>query len=140
MDETEAPQLVLCRAWLTPAGKVPEFANATWYTLLTPGTQPRASLLSQGTYHVKEISRNGNQVHVIVCHPTIRERHIILYWRDAGYRAKILGYSTHTGCLGTFDDETSISEDSNGAEDTIEFSFGERVFSLGDLLVFPRGG
>ena len=136
--ETEAPQLILCRAFLAPSGEVPELANSLWYANLTPGIRPRESLLSQGTYHVKEISRNGNQVHIIVCHPTIRERHIILYWREAGYRAEILGYSAHMGCQGTFDGETSIAEDSNGAEDTIKFSFGERVFSASDLLGFPR--
>ena len=136
--ETEAMQLVLCGAFLTPSGEVPEMANSLWYANLTPGIQPRESLLSQGTYHVKEISRNGNQAHVIVCHPTIRERHIILYWREAGYRAEILGYSTHTGCQGTFDGETSILEDSNGAEDTFRFGFGERVFSADNLLGFPR--
>ena len=138
LDETEAPQLILCRAFLAPSGEVPEFANGAWYALLTPGIQPRESLLSQGTYHVKEISRNGNLVHIIVCHPTIRERHILLHWRETGYRAEILGYSTHTGCQGTFDGETSISEDSNGAEDAFRFGFGERVFSAGDLQGFPR--
>ena len=137
-DEIEAPQMILCDAWKLPSGEIPEAANAYWYAILTPGIQPRESLLSQGTYHLKEISRNGNQVHIIVCHPTIRERHIILYWREAGYRAEILGYSAHTGCQGTFDGETSIAEDSNGAEDTIKFSFGERVFSAADLLGFPR--
>ena len=137
--ETEAMQLILCRALLAPSGEVPEAANSLWYANLTPGIQPRESLLSQGTYHVKEISRNGNQAHVIVCHPTIRERHIILYWREAGYRAEILGYSAYTGCQGTFEGETSISEDSNGAEAAISFSFGERVFSAGDLQGFPRG-
>ena len=139
LDETEAPQLVLCQAWIDASGELPEFANAAWYTLLTPGTQPQENLLSQGTYHVKEISRNGNQAHVIVCHPGLRERHIILYWREAGYRAEYLGDSEHTGCQGTFDNETSISEDSNGAEDTFVFSFGERVFSASDLSGFPRG-
>ena len=137
--ETEAMQLILCRAFLAPSGEIPELANSLWYANLTPGIQPRESLLSQGTYHVKEISRNGNQAHVIVCHPTIRERHIILYWREAGYRAEILGYSAYTGCQGTFEGETSISEDSNGAEAAISFSFGERVFSASEMQSFPRG-
>ena len=73
LDETEAPQMILCRAWKLPSGEIPEAANAYWYTLLTPGIQPRESLLSQGTYHVKEISRNGNFAFLIVCHPTIGE-------------------------------------------------------------------
>ena len=59
LDETEAPQLILCEAWKSPSGEVPEAANAAYYALLTPGIQPRESLLSQGAYHVKEISRNG---------------------------------------------------------------------------------
>ena len=138
LAETEAPQLILCRALFAPSGEVPEFANGAWYALLTPRTQPRTNLLSQGTYHVKEISRNGNQAHVIVCHPVLRERHIILYWREAGYRAEYLGDSEHTGCQGTFEGETSISEDSNGAENTISYSFGELVFSASDILGFPR--
>ena len=37
LDETEAPQLVSCRAWLAPSARVPEFANGAWYRLLTPG-------------------------------------------------------------------------------------------------------
>lgn len=138
MDETEAPQLILCDAWISPSGSIPDFANALWYALLTPGVQPRESLLSQGTYHVKEISRNGNLAHVIVCHPTLRERHILLHWREAGYKAEVLAYSAHTGCQGTFDGETSISEDSIGAEETITFGFGDRSFSAGDLQSFPR--
>ena len=91
LDETEAPQMLLCRAWKMPSEEIPEGANAYYYTLLTPGIQPRESLLSQGTYHLKEISRNGNIAHVVVCHATIRERHIILHWRETGYRAEILG-------------------------------------------------
>lgn len=70
LDETEAPQLILCEAWISPSGEIPEFANAAWYALLTPGIQPQETLLSQGTYHVKEISRNGNWVGLYVCHPT----------------------------------------------------------------------
>lgn len=138
LNETEAPQMIMCYAWKTAAGDIPEAASAYWYVLLTPGFQPRENLMSQGTYHVKEISRNGNVAYVIVCHSAIRERHVLLHWREAGYRAEVLGYSEHRGCQGTFDGETSISEDSNGAEDTIRFSFGERVFSAADLLAFPR--
>ena len=139
VDETETMQLILCRAWLAPEGEIPEMANILFKSGFIPGVQPRESLLSQGTYHVREISRNGNLAHVVVCHPTLRESHVLLHWREAGYRAEVLAYSTHTGCQGTFEGETSISEDSNGAEDTFRFAFGERVFSAGDLLGFPRG-
>ena len=81
LDETEAPQLILCRAFLAPSGEVPEFANGAWYALLTPGIQPRESLLSQGTYHMKHISRNGNRAFVYVCHPTLGAQGIALDWR-----------------------------------------------------------
>ena len=37
LDETEAPQLILCRAFLAPSGEVPEFANGAWYALLHQG-------------------------------------------------------------------------------------------------------
>ena len=35
--------------------------------------------------------------------------------------------------------ETYIYKDTNGAEDTFRFAFGERVFSAGELEFFPRG-
>ena len=137
LDETEAPQLVLCAAWLAPSGEVPEFSNAAWYTLLTPGIQPQESLLSQGTYHVKEISRNGNWVGLYVCHPTEGERGIILYWREAGYRAEATGSTSYSGCQAAFEEYDYWGDIGN--EDTIRFSFGERVFSASELQGFPRG-
>ena len=137
LDETEAPQLILCRAFLAPSGEVPEFANGAWYALLTPGIQPRESLLSQGTYHLKEISRNGNWVGLYVCHPTEGKRGIILYWREAGYRAEATGSTSYNGCQAAFEEFDYWGDIGN--EDTIRFSFGERVFSAGDLLGFPRG-
>ena len=140
LDETEAPQMILCRVWLNPSGEVPEGANATWYALLTPGTQPRASLLSQGTYHLAEMSRNGNFAYVIVCHPTIGERYVWMWWRDGGYRAEITGNIQNNGCQATYEADTSLYEDTNGAEDTFVFEFGEHVFSAGDLQGFPRSG
>ena len=139
LSETETMQIILCVALTAPEGEIPEFANSLYKAQFIPGVQPLESLLSQGIYHVREISRNGNLVHVVVCHPTLRERHVLLHWREGGYRAEMLAYSTHTGCQGTFEGETSISEDSNGAEDTFRFAFGERVFSAGDLQEFPRG-
>ena len=135
LDETEAPQLILCRAFLAPSGEVPEFANGAWYALLTPGIQPRESLLSQGTYHLKDMSRNGNLAYVVVCHPTLGERHILLHWREAGYRAELLGASSNIGCQAGYESQPHFSSESN----TFKFSFGERVFSASDMLGFPRG-
>ena len=139
LDETEAPQLILCEAWISPSGEIPEFANAAWYTLLTPGIQPQESLLSQGTYHLKEISRNGNIAHVVVCHQTLGERHVLLHWLEAGYRAELLGVKSNMGCQAGYENETYIYEDTDGAENTFRFGFGERVFASGDLYAFPRG-
>ena len=136
LAETEAPQLVLCRALFAPSGEVPEFANGAWYALLTPGVQPRESLLSQGTYHVKEISRNGNWVGLYVCHPTEGSRGIILYWREAGYRAEVTGSTNYNSCQTAFDEFEYWGNIDD--EDTIKFSFGERVFSASDFLEFPR--
>ena len=135
--ETEAMQLILCRAFLAPSGEVPELANSLWYANLTPGIQPRESLLSQGTYHLKEISQNGNFAFLIVCHPTIGERYVRLWWREGGYRAEVTGELQNNGCQATFEIET-YREDTYGVEDIFVFSFGERVFSSGDLLGFPR--
>ena len=134
LDETEAPQLVLCAAWLAPSGEVPEFSNAAWYALLTPGIQPRESLLSQGTYHMKDMSRDGNLAYVVVCHPTLGERHVLLHWREAGYRAELLGAQTNIGCQAGYESQQHFTSEPN----TFRFSFGERVFSAGDLQGFPR--
>ena len=134
LDETEAPQLILCRAFLAPSGEVPEFANGAWYALLTPGIQPRESLLSQGTYHMKDMSRDGNLAYVVVCHPTLGERHILLHWREAGYRAELLGAQTNIGCQAGYESQQHFTSEPN----TFRFSFGERVFSAGDLQGFPR--
>ena len=134
LDETEAPQLILCEAWISPSGEIPEFANGAWYTLLTPGTQPQENLLSQGTYHLKDMSRNGNLAYVVVCHQTLGERHILLHWREAGYRAELLGASSNIGCQAGYESQPHFSSESS----TFEFGFGERVFSASDLMDFPR--
>ena len=134
LDETETPQLILCRAFLAPSGEVPEFANGAWYALLTPGIQPRESLLSQGTYHMKDMSRDGNLAYVVVCHPTLGERHVLLHWREAGYRAELLGAQTNIGCQAGYESQQHFTSEPN----TFRFSFGERVFSASDLLGFPR--
>ena len=134
LDETEAPQMILCRAWKLPSGEIPEAANAYWYALLTPGIQPRESLLSQGTYHVKDMSRDGNLAYVVVCHPTLGERHILLHWREAGYRAELLGAQSNIGCQAGYESQQHFTSEPN----TFAFAFGERVFSAGDLQGFPR--
>jgi len=142
LDETEAPQLVLCQAWIDTSGELPEFANATWYALLTPGTQPQENLLSQGTYHVKEISRNGNMAYLYICHPILGVKPVYMWWRAGGYRAELttgpLLESRNWGCQEFFEADTYFYEDTNGAEDTFRFSFGEQVFSASDLSSFPR--
>ena len=135
--ETEAMQLILCRAFLAPSGEVPEAANSLWYANLTPGIQPRESLLSQGTYHMKHISKNGNRAFVYVCHPTLGAQGIQLHWREAGYRAESVNPRNYDGCQVAFE-----QYDNSGIpfrEETIVFAFGERVFSASDLLGFPRG-
>ena len=134
-DEIEAPQMILCDAWKLPSGEIPEAANGYWYALLTPGIQPRESLLSQGTYHMKDMSRDGNLAYVVVCHPTLGERHILLHWREAGYRAELLGAQTNIGCQAGYESQQHFTSEPN----TFRFSFGERVFSVGDLQGFPRG-
>ena len=138
LDETEAPQLILCRSFLAPSGEVPEFANGAWYAQLTPGVQPRESLLSQGTYHLKEISKNGNMAYVLVCHSTLGSRYVDLAWREAGYRAEVVGTLRTNGCQTNFERRGYIAD--YEPEETIRFSFGERVFSAGDLQGFPRSG
>ncbi len=137
LDETEAPQLILCWGLVSPSGIVPEFANSAWYSLLTPGIQPRESLMSQGTYHMKFISRNGNRAFVYVCHPTLGEQGVALYWREAGYRAESVNGRKNAGCQASFEeyDDSGIPFQDN----EISFGFGERVFSASDLLNFPRG-
>jgi len=136
LDETEAPQLILCEAWISPSGEMPEYASAMWYALLTPGIQPRESLLSQGTYHMKNISKNGNRAFVYLCHPTLGAQGIRLHWREAGYRAESVNSRNYSGCQAAFE-----QYDNSGIpfqEETLTFAFGERVFSAGDLQGFPR--
>ena len=134
--ETESMQLILCAAFLAPSGELPELASSLWYANLTPGIQPRESLLSQGTYHMKQISRNGNRAFVYVCHPTLGGQGIALDWREAGYRAEVVNPRNYDGCQATFE-----QYDNSGTpfqEETITFSFGERVFSASDMQEFPR--
>ena len=136
-DETESMQMILCDAWKLTETVIPEAANGYWYANLTPGIQQRESLLSQGTYHVKEMSRNGNIVFLFVCHPTIGERGIVLYWRESGYRAEAVNDLQNIGCQASFEEWIGSGNLENG--ESYQFSFGERVFSASDLLGFPRG-
>ena len=136
LDETEAPQMILCVAWKLASGEIPEFANAYWYAQLIPGIQPQESLMSQGTYHVKEISRNGNFAYVLVCHPTLGSRYVDLTWRETGYRAEVTGTFRNNGCQANFERRGYIAD--YEPEETIKFNFGEHVFSASDLQNFPR--
>ena len=136
IDETETMQILLCDAWISPEGEIPEIANVLYKSGFIPGVQPRESLLSQGTYHLKEISRNGNIADVVLCHPTLGEQQILLHWREAGYRAEATNARTYIGCQAAYERETYIAEDTN--EGTFMFAFGERVFSAGDMSEFPR--
>ena len=134
LDETETMQLILCRAWLTSEGELSEVANTLFLSGFIPGVQPRESLLSQGTYHVKDMSRNGNLAYVVACHTTLGERHILLHWREAGYRAEVLGIQTNIGCQAGYENQPHFSSEPN----TFTFPFGEHVFTASDLSEFPR--
>ena len=145
VDETETMQIILCAAWISPEGKIPVAAHVLFKSGFIPGVQPRESLLSQGTYHVKEISRNGNFAYLVVCHPTIGARFVLLHWREAGYRAEVVEDIRTSGCQATFEeyDDFFAGTAASGSgsyftEDTLTFAFGERVFSAGDLSAFPR--
>ena len=135
IDETETMQILLCDAWISPEGEIPEIANVLYKSGFIPGVQPRESLLSQGTYHLKDMSRNGNLAYVVVCHPTLGERNILLYWREAGYRAELVAGNTNIGCQAGYESQPHFSSEPN----TFTFPFGEHVFSASDLSEFPRG-
>ena len=134
--ETEAMQLILCQALVAPSGEVPEAANSLWYANLTPGIQPRESLLSQGTYHFHEIERNGNFARLFVCHPVLPPNAITLHWREGGYRAEILADDEGLGCQEAFESLGYAGD--YELMDTIEYGFGELAFSADELLKFPR--
>ena len=85
---------------------------------------------------MKDMSRDGNLAYVVVCHPTLGERHILLHWREAGYRAELLGAQTNIGCQAGYESQQHFTSEPN----TFAFAFGERVFSASDLLGFPRSG
>ena len=134
LDETETMQIILCVALTAPEGEIPEFANSLYKSGFIPGVQPRESLLSRGTYHIKEISRNGNIADVFICHATLGAQQILLHWREAGYRAELINPRQYNGCQAAFEREAY----GFGDEATITFAFGEQVFTASDLSEFPR--
>ena len=138
VSETETMQIILCEAWISPEGKTPSVAHVLGRAGFIPGVQPLENLLSQGTYHVKEISRNGNFAFLIVCHPTIGERYVRLWWREGGYRAEVTGKLQNNGCQATYEIET-YREDTYGTENIFVYGFGEQALSAADLQSFPRG-
>ena len=83
---------------------------------------------------MKDMSRDGNLAYVVVCHPALGERHILLHWREAGYRAEVLGVRSNIGCQAGYESEQHFTSE----PDTFAFRFGERVFSASDMLPFPR--
>ena len=134
VSETESMQTILCVALTAPEGEIPEAANSLYYAGFIPGVQPLESLLSQGTYHLKDMSRNGNLAYVVACHPTLGERNILLYWREAGYRAELVAGNTNIGCQAGYESQPHFSSEPN----TFTFPFGEHVFTASDLSEFPR--
>lgn len=134
MKETSADHLILCAPWVAGSGSLPWAAYSVANTFAVPVTE----FWSQSTYHVKEISRNGNIAYLIVCHATLGQRHVLLHWHTSGYRASTVGPIEFVGCQQSYESETHIYEDTNGAENTIRYTFGQQVFTASDLLGFPR--
>ena len=127
MDETSADHLILCAPWVTDSGGLPWASYSVANTFATPVTE----FWSQSTYHVKEISRNGNLAYVVACHPTLGSRFLLLWWSGSGYRANTVEAIRQSGCQAAF-------EEYDAEPESIEFSFGERVFPASDLQDFPR--
>ena len=130
MKETSADHLILCAPWVAGSLSMPWAAYSVANTFATPVTD----FWSQSTYHIKEISRNGNLAYIVVCHPTLGQRHVLQHWSGSGYRSTTVGPIEFVGCQQSYE-----SEENNDAEDTFIFAFGEQTFSAGDLLGFPRG-
>ena len=134
MKETSADHLILCAPWVAGSGSLPWAA----YSVANTFAVPVREFWSQSTYHVKEISRNGNIAYLIVCHATLGQRHVLLHWHTSGYRASTVGPIEFVGCQQSYESETYIYEDTNGAENTIRYTFGQQVFPASELLDFPR--
>ena len=129
MKETSADHLILCAPWVAGSLSMPWAA----YSVANTFAVPVKDFWSQSTYHIKEISRNGNLAYIVVCHPTLGQRHVLQHWSASGYRSTTVGPIEFVGCQQSYE-----SEENNDAEDTFIFAFGERVFSAGDLQGFPR--
>ena len=129
MKETSASHLILCAPWVAGSLSMPWAA----YSVANTFAVPVKDFWSQSTYHIKEISRNGNLAYIVVCHPTLGQRHVLQHWSASGYRSTTVGPIEFVGCQQSYE-----SEESNDAEDTFIFTFGERVFTASELLDFPR--
>ena len=127
MQETSASHLILCAPWVTGSGYLPRAAYSVANTFAVPVTE----FWSQSTYHIKEISRNGNLAYVVACHPTLGSRFLFLWWSGSGYRATTAEAIRHSGCQAAF-------EEFDAEPESIEYTFGERSFSASELQGFPR--
>ena len=127
MDETSADHLILCAPWVTGSGALPWAAYWVANTFATPVTE----FWSQSTYHIKEISRNGNLAYVIACHPTLGSRFLFLWWSGSGYRATTAEAIRHSGCQAAFEEYDTEPE-------SIAYTFGQQVFTASNLQGFPR--
>ena len=127
MQETSADHLILCAPWVTDSGGLP-WAS---YSVANTFAVPVRDFWSQSTYHVKEISRNGNLAYVVACHPTLGSRFLLLWWSGSGYRANTVEAIRQSGCQAAF-------EEFDAEPESIEYTFGERVFPASELLGFPR--
>ena len=127
MKETSASHLILCAPWVTGSGSLPWAA----YSVANTFAVPVREFWSQSTYHIKEISRNGNLAYVVACHPTLGSRFLLLWWSGSGYRASTVESIRTGGCQAAF-------EEYDAEPESIEYTFGERSFAVNDLLGFPR--
>ena len=141
MQETSASHLILCAPWVTDSGGLPWAAYSVANTFAVPVTE----FWSQSTYHIKEISRNGNLAYVVACHPTLGSRFLLLWWSGFGYRANTVEAIRTSGCQAAFEEYDAYFAGTvpDGAgnyftEDTFSFTFGERSFAASELLDFPR--
>ena len=127
MQETSADHLILCAPWVTDSGGLPWASYSVANTFAVPVTE----FWSQSTYHIKEISRNGNLAYVVACHPTLGSRFLLLWWSGSGYRANTVVAIRTSGCQAAF-------EEFDAEPESIEFTFGQQVFPASNLLDFPR--
>ena len=127
MKETSADHLILCAPWVTGSGSLPWASYSVANTFAVPVTD----FWSQSTYHIKEISRNGNLAYVVACHPTLGSRFLLLWWSGSGYRASTVESIRTSGCQAAFEEYEAEPE-------SIEYSFVERSFAASELLDFPR--